>query len=217
MNDEQTTSTPGSSTPEIPELSALGLEPEDLDGHTLEELTDYVDAGRTPAIRSIDTSPGAQLALDALERLRELSPQLLATDAASESDVDESWVARILNGITLDARAGRRVPVRGPDAHADLGITEGAIRGLIRGAEHAVPGTLVGRCTLQGEVTEPDAPITIALDASVPFGQPIPKLMKALRTEIGKRLRKHTELNVTAIDINVRDVRVPATLEGESR
>ena len=217
MNDKKDTTEPDSRAGQVPELSTLGLEPEDLDGHTLEELTDYLDAGRTPANRSIDTSPGAQLALDALERLRELSPQLLATDADREPDLDESWVARILNGIALDARAGRRIPLSSPDTHADLGITEGAVRGLIRGAEHATPGTLVGRCRLMGEVTEPGAPVVVELDASVMFGEPIPALMKSLRTEIGKRLRKHTELNVSAIDITVRDVRMSATAEGESR
>ena len=31
------------------EVRWLGLEPTDLDGHTLDELTDYLDAGRQPA------------------------------------------------------------------------------------------------------------------------------------------------------------------------
>ena len=39
---------------------------EDLDGHTIEELSDYLDAGRTPVDASIEGSPGCRIALDAL-------------------------------------------------------------------------------------------------------------------------------------------------------
>lgn len=192
---------------DIPEPQRLGLEPADLDGHTMEELADYLDAGRTPADDSIESSAGCRIALDALQRLRLLTPALVAADLADEPATDDGWVQKILAGISLDARAGRRIPVRSPAAGADLGITEGAVRGLIRAAETAVPGVLVGRCRLDGDVTVPDEPIRIRVDASVPYGQPIPALADRLRTEIAERMRRHTEVNVVGIDITVHDIR----------
>ncbi|MCK2035886.1 hypothetical protein KZC51_07035 [Microbacterium sp. SSW1-49] len=191
---------------EIPELRHLGLEPDDLDGHTLEELSDYLDAGRHPSDPTIDGSPGCRLALDALERLQGLGGQLIDADAAAAPDVDESWVDRILSGIALDARAGRRIPFDAPEPSVDLGITEGAVRGLIRSAENAVPGVLVGRCRLDGDVTIAGAPIRIDIEASARFGESIPRLAERLRAEAEQRLRAHTELNIVAIDVRIRDV-----------
>lgn len=192
---------------ETPDVRRLGLEPTDLDGHTLDELTDYLEAGRRPADRSIDESPGCQLALDALERLHGLGAELLAAEAAAEPAVDETWVDRILSGIAMDARAGRRIPFASADPHVELGITEGAVRGLIRAAENAVPGLLIGRCRLDGDVTIADAPIRVEIDASALHGQSIPVVAERLRTEVDRGLRAHTELNIVAIDIAIRDVR----------
>lgn len=202
---------------DAPDLPGLRLEPEDLDGHTIEELSDYLDAGRTPADPSIDRSPGCQIALDALGRLRALTPELLAADTAAEPAPDEGWVQNILAGIALDARAGRRIPITAPARTADLGITEGAVRGLIRAAESAVPGVLVGKCRFDGDVTVPGEPIRVRVDVSVPYGDSIPDLADRLREEIGARLMAHTTLNVTAIDITVHDIQQLPNLTGADR
>ncbi len=200
---------------DTPSVQNLKLEPEDLDGHTLEELTDYLAAGRTPPNASIDASPGCQIVLDALERLHALTPQLLVEDAQAKP-VDEGWVQKILAGIALDARAGRRIPIPTPLPRADLGITEGAVRGLIRGAERAVPGAVVGRCRLEGEVTQEGAPIHILIDASVAYGEPIPDVAQRLRAEIAERLSAHTRLNITEIDITVYDIqKLPTPVEDD--
>lgn len=192
---------------DIPELKPLGLDPSDLDGHTLDELTDYLEAGRQPRDASIEESPGCQLALDALERLQGLGGELIEADAAAAPEVDQSWVDRILGGIALDARAGRRIPFESVEPNIDLGITEGAVRGLIRSAENAVPGLLVGRCRLEGDVTVPGAPIRIAIDASMLYGDPILQVTERLRAEVAERLHAHTALNIVAIDIAIKDIR----------
>lgn len=185
---------------------SLGMDPEDLDGHTMEELAEYLDAGRAPANLSIDASPGCRIALDALERLRALSPKLLAADMDAEPEPDETWVQSILSGIAVDARAGRRVPLPGPKPSADLGITEGAIRGLVRAAENDVSGIIIGRVRLEGEVTEPGEPIEVCAEISIAHGHPIRPLVKRLREAIASRLATHTQLNVTGIDIVVQQL-----------
>lgn len=191
---------------DLPAGSTGGMEPGDLDGHTLEELSDYLEAGRTPADPSIDQSPGCRMALDALERLRGLVPDLMAADAAEESSVDDTWVQGILSSIAMNVRAGRRIPLSVGAATSDMGITEGAVRGVIRGAERSVPGTFVGRCRLDGDLTDATADVNVSVDVSVMWGKLIPELAARLRTEIGRRLRKHTTLNVQSVNIDVRDV-----------
>jgi len=184
----------------------IGLDPGDLDGHTIEELTDYLDAGRTPTDLSIEESPGCVLALDALERLRALTPELIARDEAAEPEPDAGWIQSILSGIAMDARSGRRIPLAAPDEWSDLAITEGAVRGLIRAAENVFPGILIGRCRLHGDVTDQDAVIGVEVEVSVPFGEPIAQLAERLREEIAQRLSAHTRLAVEAIDITVHDI-----------
>lgn len=188
------------------DLRRLGLEPDDLDGHTIEELTDYLEAGRAPADASIDESPGCQLALDALERLHRLGGELIDADAAAMPVVDESWVDRILGGIALDARAGRRIPYASDDESTDFGITEGAVRGVIRSAENAVAGILVGRTTIDGDVETIGAPVRIGLEVSALYGTSIPRAVESLRREVAERLRHQTDLEIASIDIAVRDV-----------
>ncbi|MHA3684478.1 hypothetical protein ACXR2W_13100 [Leucobacter sp. HY1908] len=189
-----------------PDLPGMAFEPEDLNGHTIEELSDYLDAGRSPADDSIDQSPGCQIALDALQRLRHLTVELIAADTEAAAEPHEGWVQGILAGIVLDARAGHRIPITTSVPDADLGITEGAVRGLIRAAESAVPGVVVGRCRFDGDITAPGAAIRIRVEASVPYGDPIPELADLLRTEITSRLKTHTTLNVAGIDITVHDI-----------
>jgi uncharacterized alkaline shock family protein YloU len=195
----------------------LGLEPTDLDGHTLEELTDYLESGREPVDRSIEESPGCQQALDALQRLHGLGGELADSDAAAAPEVDASWVDRILSGIALDARAGRRIPFESPEPDIDLAITEGAVRGLIRTAENAVPGLLIGRCRLDGDVTVIGAPIRVEIEANAFHGESIPRLAESLRTEVDRRLRSLTELNVVAIDIAIRDIQEVSTWTDQER
>ena len=190
----------------ISDAHQLGLEPSDLDGHTLEELSDYLESGRLPVDPSIEGSPGCQLALDALERLRGLGDRLIEADAAAMPEVDDSWVDRILSGIALDARAGRRIPFDEPDSGSDFGITEGAVRGLIRSAENAVAGVLVGHSTLDGDVSAAGAPIRIGIEVNALYGTSIPVAVERLRDEVADRLQQHTDLTVTAIDITVRDI-----------
>lgn len=192
-----------------PQLRRLGLEPEDLDGHTIEELTDYLEAGRSPVDPSIEGSPGCRLALDALERLRALTPELLAHDTAAAGPVDAGWVDHILSGISMDARAGRRIPYLVDDAHIDLGVTEGAVRGLVRAAEEEFPGVLLGRCRLEGDVSVPGAPVAVDVEVSVPYGMPLHRLADDLRATIAARLATHTALQVSRIDLTIHDVALP--------
>jgi hypothetical protein len=195
----------------------LGLEPDDLDGHTIEELSDYLDAGETPADPSIDTSPGCQSALSALRRLRVVSLSILEAEAQGEPAPDEGWISGLLHDIGREARAGRRIPVPHPDPAADLAVTEGSVRSLIRAAGDDVGGLLIGRCRLEGDVTTIGAPVSVHVDASAYWTEPIPAAADRLREAIRMALLQHTDLVVTAIDITVHDIHgAPASLDDQS-
>ncbi len=197
-------------SPFRPDSRAAGDEQDlrsvDLDGHTLDELTDYLDSGRSPVDPSIENSPGCRIALAALLRLRTAANALIEAEAAAEAGKDDRWVKRILSGISRDAHAGRDIPVRSDDPAATLVLTEGAVRGMVRAAGDGVDGVLMGRCRLDGDVTEPGAPIAVTVEISVLFGQPIPDTAARVRSAVARELAKHTELAVSSIDVDVRDV-----------
>lgn len=184
----------------------LGLGPEDLDGFTIEELSDYLEANRTPPDPRIEQSAGCQLALDALQRLKQLTPRLLEADAAAAPPIDEGWVQGVLAGLKLDARAGRRVPLASSAANADIGITEGALRAIVRGAERVVPGVFIGKCGFDGDITEIGTAVRVAVELSVPFETSIPAAAQAIRDAIHTRLATHTTLRIEGVDVTVHDI-----------
>jgi len=182
-----------------------------LDGHTIEELSAYLDAERTPTNFSIESSAGCQIALTALARLRELTAHTLEVQAAVEPEPPDSWVHSIMNRIALEARTGRDIPISHPAPTAHLTMTEGAVRGMIRAAGDSIPDVIVGRCRIDGDVTVPGEPVTVSVDISVAWGESIPIAADRARDAIQRQLAKHTELNIAAVDITVQDVRFRRT------
>ncbi|MFZ7087158.1 hypothetical protein [Curtobacterium sp. RRHDQ10] len=187
-------------------VPVLGDDPGLLDGHTVDELADYLDAGMSPADPTIDESPACQNALAAIVRLRELSRDALDAASLDEDPADDGWVGGILANISLEARAGRDIPLRGAAPTEHSVITEGSVRSLIRRAADDVDGILVGRCVLEGDVDEPGAPIRVRITASVLWGNSIPDVVGRLRTGVVHELLEHTELAIEGIDVEIRDV-----------
>jgi hypothetical protein len=96
-------------------------------------------------------------------------------------------------------------------------LTEGAVRAIIRAAGDQFDGIILGRCQLLGDVTEPEEPIRVTVEASVLWGQNIPRLVGHVRDAITHALRTHTRLNITAVDITVQDLNLAPTSGDESR
>lgn len=186
---------------------ASALNPANLDGHTIEELSAYLDAERIPTNFSIESSPGCQIALTALGHLRDLTRYELEMQAADEPAPPEGWVQSIMEQIALEARAGRDIPISHPSATARLALSEGAVRGLIRSAGDSIPEVIVGRCVLDGDITVTGEPITVLVDISVAWGANLPDAADRARRAIHRQLLKHTELSISAIHITVQDVR----------
>ncbi len=187
-------------------LGDLSLTVDDLNGHSVDQLTDYYDAGFTPADPSIDSSVGCQMALAAIGRLRALTNKVIEDGARALPPLDESWLAGILEQISVQVQPGRDIPL---DLIGDEGrvvITEGAVRGIIRSAGDQIPGLLVGRVSLIGDVTRADEPIAVSVDATAIWGYHILDSAEQLKQAIDREVRTHTYLNVISIDVNVHDV-----------
>jgi len=204
---------PGALGPESERLLD-GLDPEDLDGHTIEELGDYLDDGRLPRNASIEESPGCLIALDALARLRAESWAMLEGEALADRDRDQSWIRAVIANISREARPGRDIPVGNPHPGTRLHITEGAVRGLVRAAGDGTGGSLIGRVGLDGDVTEPGAPITVTVTASAAFGPNLTVLAQLIREQILAALRTHTELNVVAVNVAIENMHTTDTTGG---
>lgn len=177
-----------------------------IDGYTLDQLSEYLDEGRTPPDPGIDDSAECQHALASLERLRALSAEVLADDAAHLPTPEESWIQSIMRGISREVRAGRPVPIHHPDENTDLTITEGAVRALIRRAGDSVPGAVIGRTRFDGDIADPAAPVSVGITVTAVAHVPLRSLADRIRNVVRAALTAHTELNVAAIDITVTDI-----------
>lgn len=178
----------------------------DESGDIIADLSEYLDRGENPPQEMLERSPAYGIALEALLRFRSVARSLLQADADAEPARDDSWVSRILTNIHIEARAGRSIPLTPPTPTAELSITEGAVRGLIRAVGDSVPGVLVGRCRLDGDVTAPGSPVTVNVEASVYWGEPLPDAARRIREDIASALRRHTELTIAAIDVTITDI-----------
>ena len=201
------------STTPRPDPDASPLEPQNLDGHTIEQLSDYLDRGRLPRDASIETSPGAQHALAALSRLRSIAPKILEAEAAAKPPANDGWIKRILDQIGIQANAGRDIPIESDVPSATLSISEGAVRALVREVGDELPGMFVERARLEGDVETAGAPVAVSVEISVFHGTNPTDVMEQLRTGVLDALATHTELNVSEVTVNVRHPDVPAEEE----
>jgi hypothetical protein len=191
---------------DIPEQPAPSpLDEANLDGHTVESLSDYLDRGREPRDPAIESSPAAQNALAALSRLRAVAPKVLAAKADDFAPQNENWIKRILDQIGVQANAGRDIPISHDVDGAVLSISEGAVRALVREAGDRTDGLLVERCRLSGDVETPGAPIDVHVVVSTFEGLDEESVTAQFREYVLEDIAKHTDLNVTDVTVRVHD------------
>jgi hypothetical protein len=191
------------------------LEPGLLDGHTVEELSDYLDRNRTPRDESIESSPGAQNALAALTRLRAVAPRILEAEADVRDTSDESWIKRILDQIGVQAHAGRDIPISHTAPGAELSITEGAVRSLVREVGDELDGVIVERTALKGDIEKPDEPFVVEIDISLFAGTDEAKALEALKSATAEALARHAELHAEQVVVRIRSTDIPGGADDE--
>ncbi|WP_165069813.1 hypothetical protein [Marisediminicola senii] len=193
---------------ETPEPSPTSpLDAANLDGHTVESLSDYLDSGRTPRIEAIESSPAAQNALAALARLRMVAPRVIDADAAADQFAprNDHWIKRILDQIGVQANAGRDIPISHDVPGADLSISEGAVRAIVREVGDDMEGLLVERCRLDGDVETPGAPVDITVEISTFEGIDIARATAELRERVERAITLHVDMALSSVIVRVRD------------
>ncbi|MDQ1131205.1 Asp23/Gls24 family envelope stress response protein [Microbacterium sp. SORGH_AS_0888] len=169
-------------------------------GYTLEDLSAYLDRGRTPAIAAIERNPECQAVLASMERLSALSREMIAQD--TQEAPARSWFDGILQEVTREVRAGRDLPIGG-DETTSLLVTEGALREVARRAGDAVPGVLVGRVRV---TDEPEGAVALSVAVSVAYGFVIPDAAQRVREAVATAVEDLTTLRVLKVDVTVVDV-----------
>ncbi|MEH3090003.1 MAG: Asp23/Gls24 family envelope stress response protein [Microbacterium arborescens] len=178
-------------------------------GKTIDEISDYLEAGRAPYDPAIETCPDCLNALDALERAGRISRELIAADAAQLPAPTDSWFHGVMDAVRSELRAGRSIPLSHPDPRVIATVTEGAVQALIRASGDAVGGVFIGHTRIIGDVEVAGAPVAVEVTASVAWGESLPAVAAAVRGAVADALEQHTELAVTAIDVTVEDVHRP--------
>jgi hypothetical protein len=197
-------------------MSGIGRDAEG-DPIDMAALDDYLDRGRAPRVAAYEDDPEIRNALRALEHVRGLGRELVQTEADLADAPGDDFFRGVLTHISRESRAGRDIPLSHPDPGVRLALTEGAVRTLVRQAGDEVPGVLVGRCTLDGDVTRAGEPVRVELTMSVVWGDPLPELAQRVRERVHAALLRHTELRVEGIDVTVVDVQARPAQEDEDR
>ncbi len=179
-------------------------------GVPLTELIEYFDAGRSPRVAAYEDSPECREVLAALDRLSERSSEVLSAEARAAAGPAPSWLAQLAARLgelpRVGGLGGRAIALPpGPDGVART-LPEAQVRAIVRRAETEVPGALIGRCTLDGDVSTPGAPLRVGAELSVAYGVQLRPLIAALREEIAARLAAETPLTIAGIDLAVRSV-----------
>ncbi|MCJ1715941.1 hypothetical protein [Curtobacterium sp. VKM Ac-2922] len=178
---------------------------------TLEDLSEYLDSGRDPVRDDIEADPDAAEALRRLERLRAASSDLLDADVRAAGRTHDGWIDGVLASIRTTAHAGRDIPVPDPDPAAQLVVTEGALRGLVRELGDAVPGVLVRRTRFTGDLATPGAEIDVEVTIAAAADAPLRERAEALRVVVAAALDVHAPFTVRALTVRVADVLDPGS------
>ncbi|WP_128217855.1 Asp23/Gls24 family envelope stress response protein [Microbacterium enclense] len=173
-------------------------------GYSLEDLSAYLDRGRTPRIPAIERNAECQALLASMERMGRLSREIVDEQAAEP--LAESWYDGIMREVMREFRAGRDIPLARTTDGTQLVVTEGALYELIRTVGDDVPGVLVGRVRI--DQPEPTAPLDVRVSVSVLFGYPMQGTVDLMRDGIRAAIERHGELRVGRVDVTVGDVHV---------
>lgn len=173
-------------------------------GYSLEDLSAYLDRGRTPRIPAIERNAECQAILASMERMGRLSREIV--DEQASEPIAESWYDSIMREVMREFRAGRDIPLARTDDGTELVVTEGALYELIRTVGDRIEGVLVGRVRL--DQPEPDAPLDVTVTVSVRFGRAMTDAVDEMRDGIRSAIDRQGDLRVGRVDVTVGDVHI---------
>ncbi|MFJ4038568.1 Asp23/Gls24 family envelope stress response protein [Microbacterium sp. NPDC090007] len=179
-------------------------------GYSLEDLSAYLDRGRTPRVPAIERNAECQAILASMERMGRLSREIVEEQAAEP--LAESWYDDIMREVMREFRAGRDIPLARTSDGTELVVTEGALYELIRTVGDGIDGLIVGRVRI--DQVDPDNALDVRVTVSVRFGRPMAAVVAQMRDGIRSAIEQHGDLKVGRVDVTVGDVH---TEEGEDQ
>lgn len=177
-------------------------------GYSLEDLSAYLDRGRTPRIPAIERNAECQAVLASMERMGALSREIVEEQAAEP--IPESWYDIVMREVMREFRAGRDIPLARTDDGTELVVTEGALYELIRSVGDGIEGLLVGRVRI--DRPDDDGALDVRATVSVRFGRRMTSAVDEMREGVRSAIERHGDLRVGRVDITVGDVHLD---EGE--
>lgn len=118
---------------------------------------------------------------------------------------DTTWLNQLLGSLVFEARQGKTIPMQTATTSGSLDQTEGAVRTLIRSYASS-PQVLIVSTKLNGDITIPGAPCELDAHLHVTWGHHIPELVQETRRKIWQLIRRHTDLNLQAVNLFVDDL-----------
>jgi hypothetical protein len=181
---------------------------------SIEELADYLDAGRSPVRPDIESDPVAMAALGRIASLRGASRELLDAEVEADRAGDEGWIATVLASVRTTAHAGRDIPVPDPDPSATLVVTEGALRGLVRTLGDQEPGVVVRRTRFTGALGVPGGSVDVEVTVALTAEASVHGRAETFRTVVIDALREHAPFTLASVVVRVVDVLVDGDRSG---
>ncbi|WP_170133041.1 Asp23/Gls24 family envelope stress response protein [Arthrobacter livingstonensis] len=175
-------------------------------GRSIEDLSDYLETGRSDDALHIEYCPQCQARLAGLRGLHAAALELLDDDVTSAAADEPGWLDAMLANLRLETRAGRSIPLTG-GPHETLTETEGSVIALVRNVGDSLGGVLIGKCRLDGDVDVAGAPVDVNINVSALYGHPLPALAEELRQVVMAELLVQTELNVATVNVAFTDMR----------
>ena len=176
--------------------------------HSVEDRDEYLRTGRPNLEPHVRHCSRCRSDARRLRRLQDLTDALVQDDIRRAENDDTGWLDQVTVKLHGETRAGRPPQLASAPLEKPVARTEGSVMALIRATGDSVPGSTIGRCRLRGDLSTPGAEIRVQVHLSARWGHPLPGLVRALRERLFDTLVRHTELNVTGIDITVMDVHV---------
>lgn len=127
------------------------------------------------------------------------------TQAENAEAEDTGWLQKMLSTLVLETKPGRSIPLKTDYPNSTLSESEGAVRALIR-SYVSTPQVLVLSTKLHGEITKQNAPCIVETHLQVALHHSIPELAESTRQKIWQLLKKHTDLNIQAVNLFIDDV-----------
>lgn len=161
--------------------------------------------------KHVATCSHCRSALQYLKQVTDYAQHSQETQVEKET-AEQTWLNNLLNTLVFETRAGKEIPMKSPYQQGDLTQTEGAIKDLIRNYA-STAHALVISSQIDLDIEDINHPCTVNTRIHVSACENIPQMAQEIRSRIWKLLRKHTDLQVEAVNLYVEDLTDPEEIE----